>query len=294
MSAAHASATPSSTIALLQSQSLTTLVQQEIERMILDGELCSGDKLNEAALAARLRVSRGPVREAFRALQESGLVQTEKNRGVFVREMPMQEADETYTVRAALDQLVGQILAVSIAPAQMKELRQMQERMERAVTGRSLDDYYPLNLQFHDLLVQFTGNGKLLSTYRRLVNELSLYRRDTLAQGSKVGGLTVSNSEHRRIVQAIASGDAEAAGRSMHEHVMASRARMRKAKGIAATAPPDQAKARDSAKGQDPVKRQDPVKGQDPLKGHDPIKGQDPIKGHDKRRLAMREGVTQR
>ena len=142
--------------------------------------------------------------------------------------------------------------------------------------------------------MQLTGNGKLLSTYRRLVNELSLYRRDTLAQGSKVGGLTVSNSEHRRIVQAIASGDAEAAGRSMHEHVMASRARMRKAKGIAATAPPDQAKARDSAKGQDPVKRQDPVKGQDPLKGHDPIKGQDPIEGHDKRRLAMREGVTQR
>ncbi|MBM3346791.1 MAG: phosphonate utilization associated transcriptional regulator [Betaproteobacteria bacterium] len=260
-SASPIGASPSSTIALLQSQSLTTLVRRELERMILEGELSPGDKLNEAALAAQLSVSRGPVREAFRALQESGLVQTEKNRGVFVREIPMQEADETYAVRAALEQLVGQMLAVSISPAQIKELRQMLERMERAVSGRSPDNYHPLNLQFHDLLVQFTGNDKLLATYRRLVNELNLYRRDTLAQGSKVGGLTVSNGEHRRIVQAIASGNAEEAGRSMYEHVMASRARMHKAKGVAETALPDREK------------------------GHDPVKGQD------KRRVAMREAA---
>jgi DNA-binding transcriptional MocR family regulator len=80
------------TIALLQSSSLTTVVQQEIERAILVGEYAPGSKLIEATLAEKLGVSRGPVREAFRMLEEAGLVRNEKNRGVFVRDIPIDEA----------------------------------------------------------------------------------------------------------------------------------------------------------------------------------------------------------
>src|SRR5438128_10921969 len=87
---------PVATIALVQSSSLPMLVQKELERMILTGELAIGAKLNEVALAERLGVSRGPVREAFRALEESGLVHLEKNRGVFVRQISVEEADDTY------------------------------------------------------------------------------------------------------------------------------------------------------------------------------------------------------
>src|SRR4051812_36757955 len=79
-------------IAVLQSHSLPALVQRDIERMILSGELAPGGKLNEAALADLLGVSRGPIREAFRALEESGLVRLEKNRGVYVRQIPVEEA----------------------------------------------------------------------------------------------------------------------------------------------------------------------------------------------------------
>ena len=76
------------TIALLQSRSLSMVVQQEIERGILSGEYPPGSKLIEAALAEKMGVSRGPIREAFRMLDEAGLVRTEKNRGVFVRDIP--------------------------------------------------------------------------------------------------------------------------------------------------------------------------------------------------------------
>ena len=69
------------TIALLQSRSLSMVVQQEIERGILSGEYPPGSKLIEAALAEKMGVSRGPIREAFRMLDEAGLVRTEKNRG---------------------------------------------------------------------------------------------------------------------------------------------------------------------------------------------------------------------
>ena len=222
------------TIALLQSSSLPMLVQKELERMILAGDLAVGAKLNEADVAELLGVSRGPVREAFRALEESGLVRLEKNRGVFVRQIGVAEADELYEVRAALDEWAGRRVAQSATQEQVKELRAICERMDRAAARNDVDAYWPLNLEFHDRLVAFAGNGKLLATYRRLVNELSLFRRQTLALG---GTLPVSIREHREIVDRIASGNAAAAGKALHDHVMASRERMHRAHaGASATA----------------------------------------------------------
>jgi DNA-binding GntR family transcriptional regulator len=115
---------------MMRSHSLTTLVLGELRRQIVGGELAGGAKLNEADIAARLRVSRGPVREAFRALEQSGLVRTEKNRGVFVRQLSLREADEIYELRAALDALIGRLAAQRIRPDQLQRLRDIikQER----------------------------------------------------------------------------------------------------------------------------------------------------------------------
>ena len=209
---------------ILQNQSLTMLVQQEIERMIVDGELGAGAKLSENTLAVKLHVSRGPVREALRGLEQTGLVQLEKNRGVFVRRIDVDEAAEIYELRATLDRHAGRKLAARIEPAQLKELGALVERMEKASARNDLDAYHPLNLRFHDALIEFTGNRKMLHTYRRLVNELNLYRRHTLAQRDR---LPASTREHRQIVDAIAARKPDAAGDLLYEHAMASCARMR-------------------------------------------------------------------
>jgi phosphonate utilization transcriptional regulator len=225
---------PAATIAILRSNSLPALVQKEIERMILSGELTVGAKLNEVAVAQRLGVSRGPVREAFRALEESGLVHQEKNRGVFVRQVSVEEAEEIYEVRAALDEWVGRRLAQTANPEQVKELKAIVERMERAAARNDADAWHALNLQFHDRLVAFAGNAKLLATYRRLVNELNLYRRQTLSQR---GALPHFTREHRDIVAKIASGNAAGAGKALHDHVIGSRERMRQTRAARRSAP---------------------------------------------------------
>ncbi len=215
-------ALPHPTITLLQTSSLTSVVQGELERMILSGELAPGEKLTEMALATRLGVSRGPLREAFRMLDEAGLVRTEKNRGVFVRDLPVEEAIEIFDLRAAMDELVGRRLAQHISPVELKEVRAMVDAMEQAVKAEDAYHYHLLNLQFHDRLVELAGNGKLTAIYRKLIKELSLFRRLNLADGWL---LPVSVSEHRQIVKAIASGDADAAGKAMFDHVMVSKER---------------------------------------------------------------------
>ena len=210
------------TIALLQSNSLTTVVQQEIERAILDGEYAPGCKLIEATLAHKLGVSRGPVREAFRMLEEAGLVRNEKNRGVFVRDIPIDEAVEIFDLRAVMDELVGRQLATRISPAQLLELRALVDQMEQAVKADDRHAYHLLNLKFHDRLVEMAGNGKLTAIYRKLIKELSLFRRLNLANGWL---MPVSAGEHREILRAIASGDAGAAAQAMFAHAMQSKER---------------------------------------------------------------------
>jgi phosphonate utilization transcriptional regulator len=210
------------TIALLQSSSLASVVQQEVERAILAGEYAPGTKLIEANLAQKMGVSRGPVREAFRMLEEAGMVRTEKNRGVFVRDIPIDEAVEIFDLRAAMDELVGRQLATHITPAQLKEVRGLVEQMEKAVKAEDAYNYHLLNLRFHDRLVEMAGNRKLTAIYRKLIKELSLFRRLNLADSWL---LPVSAGEHRQIVKAIASGDPDVAGKALFQHVMDSKQR---------------------------------------------------------------------
>lgn len=217
-------------ISLLQSNSLPVLVQREIERMILAGDLAAGAPLRETEVAAMLGVSRGPVREAFRALEESGLVRLEKNRGVFVRQIGVDEADDIFELRAVLDEFAGRRAAQKATAAEGAELHAFVEAMQDAMNRADVDGYHAANLAFHDRIVELAGNPKLVSLYRRLVNELRLHRRAALGQA---GILPVSISEHRAIVAHIAAGRAAAAGRALYDHAMASCERVHRARGVA-------------------------------------------------------------
>jgi phosphonate utilization transcriptional regulator len=218
---------------LVQSNSLPTLVQAEIEQLILRGELAIGQRINESDLASRFGMSRGPIREALRALEESRLVRSEKNRGVFVREVSIDEADEIYDVREALDQLVGQRVAERATPDQLRELQAVVAAMDGATGAHDIKSYHALNLKFHDMLVDFAGNARLTESYRLLTKGLLLFRLRGLQDG---GGFAVSNTEHKAVLEAVAARDSARAGRLLRRHAVESRARMHKAAAVAATA----------------------------------------------------------
>ena len=216
----------------MQSSSLPALVHAEIEQLILRGELAVGQRVNESELATRFGTSRGPIREALRVLEEARLVRSEKHRGVFVREISVAEADEIYDVREVLDQLIGERVAERATPAQLGELKTVVAEMDAATGRQDVKRYHALNLKFHDLLVDFAGNARLTESYRLLTKELLLFRLRGLQDG---GGFAVSNTEHKAVVKAIASGDAARAGQLLRAHAAESRARMHK--GAAAALP---------------------------------------------------------
>src|SRR3546814_3610450 len=128
--------------------------------MIVSGELSGGDRLNETLLAERFGVSRGPVREACRGLERSGLIRFVANRGVFVREMDVKEALELFDVRAALFALAGKTLAPRLADAQVQRLAALIGEMSAAADADDVNAYYPLNLELHTLLIDSYGNDQ--------------------------------------------------------------------------------------------------------------------------------------
>ncbi|MGB0126922.1 MAG: GntR family transcriptional regulator [Rhodocyclaceae bacterium] len=223
---------PPTTLTLLQQHSLPSLVQEELERMILDGRLTPGQALREVALVAQLGVSRGPIREAFRGLEEKGLVRVVKNCGVYVRTLSLDEADQIYEVRIALEGLIGRLLAQAITEAGVAELEGIVDAMEDAAASKDVDRYTSLNLALHDRLAALTGNPKLHDTYGRLVGELSLFRRQAYLHDQHTMGISLR--EHRAIVRAVAARDARQSADLLCRHAEDSRRRMHGALGDAA------------------------------------------------------------
>jgi DNA-binding GntR family transcriptional regulator len=194
-------------VAMARNPSLTELVRDEIERRIEAGMLAPGDKLNEADWAARLQVSRGPVREAFRALEQAGLVRNEKNRGVFVRSVSAREAVELEVVRTILEEAACRMLAAQIDAAQVAALRERMDAMRDALAIEDCRAYRDARDAFRDVLVVAADNGKLHETYRRCVSELRLARATLPAADT----LAASYAAYRAILNALASRKADEA-----------------------------------------------------------------------------------
>jgi len=196
---------------------LTTRVQQEIERRILTGEIKAGARIGEAALADSLGVSRGPVREAMRGLERAGLVEIAANRGAIVRSIGLDEVVSLYELRGAIFAYACERVARRRTDAVVAALRREVVAMEEAVARDELETYYRLNVAFHASLLELSGNARARSTYEGVVKEMHLFRRRSL---SKVPNVGASLAEHREILDAIERGDEAAAREAGRLHVV--------------------------------------------------------------------------
>lgn len=210
-------------VEILRSQSLPMLLEQEIERVILGGEFAPGDHINEKELALRFGISRGPVREALRSMDSSGLIEQIPNRGFFVRQLNAEEACDVYDVRAALFGLAGKLLASRITDEGIARLKAFIADMDRAAAGDEFDRYVKINFEFHEFIVVGAGNPTLAQQYLGLVKRLRLYRARNLMLGDS---LHSSHLEHHAMVDAIVARDPERARIAHTRHVEAAKDRL--------------------------------------------------------------------
>jgi len=177
-----------------------------------------GDRFTEAELGARLGVSRTPVREALFELEREGLVEFSSTGRAFVKALTPQDFEELYVLRLALEPLASR-LAVSSLKADISKLEKNLAATRRA---RSVQEVTLLDLEFHQLILEASGNARLMKLWRSLRGELELWlgRLHRSHQLQTRETLKDTVDAHQSIVESFRTQAPAACERMMREHIL--------------------------------------------------------------------------
>lgn len=211
---------------------LVSKAYRHLHGRLVSGDLLPGAVLSEKKLADELGISRTPVGEAVRRLASEGLVQQVPRYGTVVKEITRSDIEEIYELREAIEPYAARKAAVNISKTQLEQLAVLCRAIERlaekldngdaeALEGEDLRQFLAADMAFHLLIVRAAMNSRILKTVQdsRVVSQLFRIRRH---QHDSV--LVHSACEHhRRILTALQSGDGDAAGCYVLDHISESK-----------------------------------------------------------------------
>jgi DNA-binding GntR family transcriptional regulator len=210
-----------------RSQPLQVQAYQALRHAILSGELSSDERLIETQLAAKLQVSRTPIREALRLLQHENLVTLDSNGGLYVVNLSQEDAEQLYDCRIALEQQSTMEACKNATDEQLRRLDlilvQSKKLLESKPTQLTTFQMLNLDYQFHRSLAQSSGNPWLASLLDQVFDKMQLLRIQTIKHNPKVLEICI---EHRKIYDAVVARNPETAVRSIREHLLASKDRV--------------------------------------------------------------------
>jgi DNA-binding GntR family transcriptional regulator len=216
----------------LKSDDLVDRLASTIQARILSGEIASNTRLRQETLAAEFGVSRTPIREALRKLQSAGVVALEPRKGAVVHGPTARQVREAYLVRAELEGLAAELATPRMGDAELDRLRDAQAHFRHSIedviarrrrNGETAEwsdesEWEQANNVFHQVIQEAAGNRQLLSAIAHL--HRSFPRHLTWSALSKNSHLLAENiEEHRRILDAIETRDAQGARTEMAAHV---------------------------------------------------------------------------
>ena len=208
-----------------KSISIADQIFEQLERDILSGKYPRGELLTELRLSEELGVSRTPIREAIRRLEQENILE-EAGRGVTVVGISRQDMLDMYEIRIRIEGLAAEWAAARISDEELSQIRETLE-LQRYYTekgGSHSDQIKNLDSQFHELVYRACGSRALTDTLIGLHKKMTKFR---MASVSKQSRALQSVEEHEAILAALSAHDAEAAGEAMTAHVVNARDRMR-------------------------------------------------------------------
>lgn len=197
---------------------LREVVAAELRRLILSGDIAPGSRLIEDRLAERLGVSRNPVREAIRVLATEGFIEVTPRRGACVARLAVVDAENLFDVRMALEPVGARLAARRRSSDDIAGLRHILAEAKAATEAEELDVLADLNTAFHCSVVEAGGNDYLTGMATPMIKRAQwLFRHSAAARAPH------SWLEHLGLLEALSSGDEEAAEAEARSHVAAAR-----------------------------------------------------------------------
>lgn len=191
-------------------------LKETLELEIISGKLAPGARLDEPSLVRRFGVSRTPVREALHQLAAIGLVEMRPARSPVVASLTHQDLIDGLEVLSEMEGLCGALAARRAGTKEREEIARLHGEMARKVADNSIEDYYRLDVDFHDALYRASHNRLLEGQLKGLRRRFAPYRRGHFLRQGRIGQ---SFAEHEKIVAAIEAGDSEAAAKAARNHI---------------------------------------------------------------------------
>ena len=189
---------------------------ERLREQIFAHQMAPGSWVDEQSLALQLGISRTPMREAIKVLAAEGLITMYMNRGAYVTEVDRRDLEQIFTVLSLLEGQAAKETALRATEDQLTELDNLHHRLEKAAADRDLDQFFEINVKFHELIQGIAGNRWMNNTIADLRKVLKLQRRDSL---NRTGRMQNSVIEHRQILEAILKRDPIAAEAAMRKHL---------------------------------------------------------------------------
>lgn len=199
-------------------RTLAMEVADRIRDSILMGRLRPGAMINQVELAGKLGVSRAPLREALRQIEEEGLVANLPYRGCLVVPMTRQDVHELYSLRAALEEFAVGLFLQRVQPAHVAELEALLIQLRTLAEERTFPHLTKTDLRFHTRIVELSGHSRVLRIWQK---ELGHIRRALALLHHVDPDLRMMEGNHRPIIAAIRSGDVTEAQRQIRLHCLA-------------------------------------------------------------------------
>lgn len=195
---------------------LRDVVFHTLREAILKGELKPGERLMELQLAAKLGVSRTPIREAIRMLEQEGLAVTIPRRGAEVARMTEKDMEDVLQIREALDILAVQLACDKITEEELEELERSVEVFVKVAKSENVRKVAEADIDFHDIIYRATENPKLVILLSNLREQIYRYRVEYLKNEENYPMLI---EEHRQILLGLRNRDKDYVVKMMRKHV---------------------------------------------------------------------------
>ena len=195
---------------------LRDVVFNTLREAILRGDLQPGERLMELQLADKLGVSRTPIREAIRMLEQEGLAVTVPRKGAEVAKMTLKGMEDVLEIREALDELAVQLACVRIKEEQLQELKKRKQDFEVSLKSGDVKQIAEADVHFHDVIYEATCNPKLIILLNNLREQIYRYRVEYI---KKAENHPILIKEHEAIYQALVNRSQKDAKISIHKHV---------------------------------------------------------------------------
>ena len=195
----------------LESPSLVHLAADAIRKMVLSGALAPGERLIEERLTEELGISRPPLREALRLLQQEGLIETRPRRGSVVTTMTDRDVFEILTLRSALERLAVELGVPVQDPKRLEVCRRALQRMEEFAAVEDRGALVEAAYAFHASIVALAGHGRLDESYAAVQRQVMLcMARNLYTREHEYEDLPTHVGRHRYLLELIEAGDPDA------------------------------------------------------------------------------------